>query len=310
MNVRTSGGSKGEAFQKSSAARAAPTTTPAKPGRVELSLPDEPLEPVNDISKCSILIHGESGIGKSSLAASFEDPLFLNTEPGGKGLRVNRVEVQNWSEFKGYVTLIRRSTEHRTIVVDTVNRSYEMAFKFTCDRLGVDHPSEGNYGDIWNAIEKEWTDEMLRLMKSGRGVIFISHSELAEFQSRRGQAYNKIVPAANKNVRKFLKEECDIKAYYGYFGDERYLTIQGSDDLEAGHRMEYQFWCTDGVNRVHSIPMFDEDNPAFGREDAYQRLVAAFNNEQEGTGEPGLPSVLQDTKVVKKKEAGGRPPRR
>lgn len=308
MNVRSAGGHAGPAFAKPKAS--ARTSVPvAATTKVELTLPDEPREPVTDLGRCIIAIHGESGVGKTSLASCFDDPLFLFTEPGGTGLRIKERTPQNWAEFKSYISLIRRSDAHRTIVVDTVPKSYEMCHDHVCKEMGVDHPSEGKFGDVWKAITKEWEDQMLRLTKSGRGIIFVSHSELVEFQGRTGEAYNKIVPCSQKHVRAFIKRECDIKAYYGYFGPDRYLTIQGSDALEAGHRMKYQFHCADG-GRVHSIEMFDHDNPEFCEDDGYQRLVAAFNNEQEGTGEPTtLKSVLGDTKVPMVTK-GARPPRR
>ena len=248
-----------------------------------------------------MLLHGETKIGKTSLLSCYPDPFFLFTEPSGSGLRVRNRLVENWPQFRKYVNLIRDSDKYGTIILDTVQLSYKMAFATVCNEKGVDHPSEGSYGDVWEAISTEWCTQMLRLMRicrsTGRGIVFVSHSTTGTFQSRTGEAYNKIVPSMDKNAFAFMKEKCDIIGYYGYFGKDRYLTIAGSDELEAGHRLRYQFRTTDG-GRVHSIPMYEDGYTEFGEEDAYANLEAAFNNLQEWSGEPEvLRSVLADTKV-------------
>ena len=53
-----------------------------------------------------IVIYGPEGIGKTSLAAQCEDPVFIDTEGGTAHLDVRRLQKpQDWEEL---ITLIKR----------------------------------------------------------------------------------------------------------------------------------------------------------------------------------------------------------
>lgn len=51
-----------------------------------------------------VVIYGSEGIGKSSLAAEFPDPLFIDTEGGTAHMDVRRIEKpQSWEEMLSVV---------------------------------------------------------------------------------------------------------------------------------------------------------------------------------------------------------------
>lgn len=286
--------------------------TPSKAGRgsanrvsskLELTLPTEKSQPIKSIEDAVIALYGEKKIGKTSLAGEFDDPFFMMCEPGGKGLSIAQRPVSTWAEFVGYVDLLCKTDRFRTIIVDTIDKAYEKAFDFVCKREVMVHPGDEAYGKGWKMIDQEFTKQLDRLVHSGRGVVFISHAEVREFQSRTGDKYSKIVPSMSASARRYVSGIADVIAYYGYYGAERYLTIRGSDTLEAGHRLKYQFWTPEG-ERVQSIPMFSKKNKSFGETEAYANLVKAFNNEQLVPGDLELETSLSETPV--KRQASGR----
>jgi hypothetical protein len=263
------------------------------PTTLTLSLPAKASEPSESLGDYTILLYGERKIGKTSLAARFPGAIFLMFEPGGKGLSIRQVSVPDWEHFLGYLELIEKDDLIETVVVDTADIAYDRCVQYVAKKKVFSHPNDLPYGEGWDAIRKEFTAGMDRLMNSGKGVIVTSHLEIAEFKSRTGEAYNKYVPSMPKAARKYFSGVTDIIAYYGYFGKNRLLTIQGDDSIEAGHRAERSFITSQG-ERVHSIPM---GNSA---DEAYLNLLAAFSNKQLGTGEPKESPYISDQPAPKK----------
>jgi len=262
--------------------------------------------PAEDLTGATILLYGERKIGKTSLLSHYPDTLFLMFEPGGSGLSLYQIAVTDWSHFMKVVDELLGATNFKHVVIDTSDIAYEMCTTYTCKKDGVSHPSEGNYGSVYANIDANFKKEVNRLLKSGRGVTFISHADDKEFESLTGKKYQKTIPSVSKRAYKFIVGLADIIAYYGYYGQERFLTIRGSDSLESGHRMSRNFWIEGGLEksdelvakrnkmidegaseaeldaigqeisslRVHSIPMGSDEAMA------YTNFTRAFNNRQ------------------------------
>ena len=264
-------------------------------------LPEGPQKPITDLSAAAILIYGENKIGKTSLAACFDDPIFIMFEPGGKGLEITRVQCETWKDFTGWVTSIIKSDRFKTVVIDPIALCYRACVEQICKDEAVDDPMEVGWGRGWKKVEDEFCKQIRRISSTERGVVFLGHIESVEFERRTGGVYHRLSPRMMKQARTFITGWVDIIAFYGYYGDDRYLTIEGSDELDAGTRLKLNFKTTSG-ERVHSIPMFDPENPTFSEEDAYRNLVAAFRNEQEERGVPESVAALTDTKPPRKEK--------
>ncbi len=273
-------------------------TTASDLAIAKLTLPEGPEEPVSSLAECTFLIYGEKKIGKTSMCAQFDDPIFLMFEPGGKGLRITRRQVSSWAEFVKYVDLIVKSDQFKTVIIDPIDLCYKACVDWVCAKHGVDDPREVGWGEGWKAIEEEFRRQITKVASTSRGVVFLSHIENAEFQRRNDIPYHKMVPTMMKQARSFISGFVDVIGYYGYYGTVRYLTIEGSDEIEGGNRLKYRFRTTSG-EKVHSIPMGDSE------EEAYANFVAAFNNEQEDRYEPDDTATLSEAPVKRKDKKKG-----
>ena len=254
-------------------------------------LPEDKSTPSNSLQNYSILIYGKKKIGKSSLAAQFPKTLFLMCEPGGKALELFQVPVKNWRDFEGYVDLFIADPRFDTAVVDTADYSYEYCMEYVCQKLVIDHPSDEEYGKGWNAVKKEYTRVVNKLLHSGKGVIFISHSKDEEIKTRRNDSYHKVTSSMSKQAKDVLEGLIDIWVSYDYDGKRRFLMVQGNDEVDAGHRLKGHFQYADG-QKIERIDMGKSE------EEGYRNLVAAFNNHPE---KPTTEEVSKKKLVLKKK---------
>lgn len=239
---------------------------------VEVTLPTAPSVPSDRLQDYIILLFGEKKIGKTDLSAQFPGTLHLMTEPGGKSQAIYQRPVNNWREFQGYVKLLEKDKRFQNVTIDTADILYNHAFDFVAQKEGFEHPSEEAYGKGWKAIRDEFTRWVMRLVNTGKGVMFISHAIEREIKMRGGEKYDRIQPTMGGQARDVLEGLVDLWFYYGYDGGRRVLTIRGSDHIGAGHRLKHNFKYTDGTP-IAEIDMGDN------AEQAYTNLVAAFKNE-------------------------------
>jgi hypothetical protein len=238
--------------------------TPLGPG---LTLPEELSAPITDLSGFSILLYGEPKCGKTSLAAEFEENLFLMFEPGARALSVYQREVRTWSEFRTYIGLIEKTPRFKTLTVDTIDLAHQMCLEHVCKENGWDHPSDGEYGKGWNAVKSEFLGQISRLLKLKRGVIFTSHAAEKDIKSRVGNEYTKIVPTMPNGARDICEALVDIWIYMYHEKGERYMRIRGNEEVAAGHRLQGHHF-----QGLEVIPAGKDAKTA------YTNLVDAFNN--------------------------------
>lgn len=110
------------------------------------------------------------------------------------------------------------------------------------------------------------------LLNCGKGVVFISHAQEQEIETRDGKTYDRMMPTMHKRMRETIEGVVDIWAYYTYDKQRRVLQILGDDNVSAGHRLEGRFLTPDG----RPIRRIDMGTAA---KDGYKNVVAAFNNE-------------------------------
>ena len=162
---------------------------------------------------------------------------------------------------------------------------YDMGLGFVCKKMMIQHPADEGWGKGWRAVKNEVAEYVMKLLHSGKGVIFISHSKEEEIKKGDGAGTHRTSATLTGQAKEMLEGVVDIWAYYTYEAGERVLYILGDDYIDAGHRVEGRFLYADGTP-IRKIPM------GKSKEEAYENFVKAFNNE--------LPKPIKKM-VVKKK---------
>lgn len=253
-------------------------STPVAPSS-DLSLPTERSKASTDLEDYSFLIYGEKKIGKTSLAARFQDAFHLFFEPGGKAQELYERAVTSWADFLGYIDLLMNDEhEFKTVVIDTGSIAYDLCLDYVVTKEGIKHPGDmDDYGASWSKVKKEFK-KAHNLLMSKFAVVVIAHGGMKEIETRTGRKFDKIVPQMSKQCMEYYTATMDVIALYNYIGGDRYITIEGNDYEEAGIRLEKNFRTPDG-DKIHRIPAGDS------ADEAYENLVKAFNNKQKKTYE-------------------------
>lgn len=241
-----------------------------------MSLPKTKSTPESDLSKYLILLYGKPGIGKTTLAAQFDDPYFLMFEAGSKALSLYKDSIPTWKRFKKKILELEESDRFKTVVMDTYARAYELCMEYVCEDMGIDHPTDAGYGKAWNAVDREFTSAMSRLSLSGRGTILICHATEKEIEQPDGSDKEMITPDSTKQAMKFLDRAVDLAAYYYYGANEkRYIRIKGTENVYAKNRIDGHF---EGLSKF---------NAGSDAKTAYKKFMLAFRNKLEVQMEGG-----------------------
>ena len=265
-----------------------------------LVLPERPKPVVSNPLKYTTLIYGREKIGKTVWASSFPKALFLATEPGVEGLDVfafNHEDgyVKNWDIMRRAIDLLveDKATRFKVVVIDTVDRAYDMALDWVCSNRGIEYPGEdaagrNDYGKSWRAVKVEFSEAILRLKRAGYGIVFTSHAKELTIQAKGGDSYDRIIPTMSKQASNTVEALVDFFFYAEYVKDadgnnSRVLICEGDEVIWAGAR------STPGGNFPKFLPLT--------KEGGYDILRAAFKGEAVGLDPSTLKPSKSGTKV-------------
>jgi hypothetical protein len=191
-----------------------------------------------------VLIYGENGVGKSTLAAQFPKPLFLNIEDGIGDLDVHATDViRSISDFMG--AMIHSSeTDYETIVVDTVDWLEKLIFNDVAAKAGKKTIDDIGFGKGYQAVEQQWKalfEGFAYLWGQGRHIVFTCHEQIEKFTNPDGDSYNYWKPALHIKGSGCVTEWCDEVLFVRYrtltrqmdegFGNKRAIAIGGKDRI-------------------------------------------------------------------------------
>ena len=168
------------------------------------------------------LIYGPEGIGKSTLAAMWPNPIFIDLEGGTNQLPVVRLESpSSWSMLRAELTAIKnREVPCSTVVIDTMDAAERMCAEYIMARDGKKSIEEWGYGKGYTILQEEFgrlLDYLTDIAASGINVVVLGHSTMRKFERPdESGAYDRFELKLTKQVSPMVKEWADMVLFCDY----------------------------------------------------------------------------------------------
>lgn len=166
-----------------------------------------------------MLLYGQAGTGKTTMALSAPKPLLLDFDGGASRLntahRADTVQIQNWAEC---VQVMQEDlSAYETIVVDTIGKMLDFIITDVC---------KGRVPQInnWGTINNTFMAFCRQLHSLNKNIIFIAHRD-----NRKEGDKNVFIPAIREKSYNAIVTELDLMGYIESRNDQREITFDFSD---------------------------------------------------------------------------------
>lgn len=134
-----------------------------------------------------VLIYGPEGIGKSTFASQFPEPLFIDTEGSTKEMDVSRTPTpSSWIMLLEQIAYVKQHPDIcSTLVIDTLDWAEQMCVAHICalhNKSGIEDFGYGNgyvyskeeFGRLLNRLEE--------VIQAGIHVVLTAHAQMRKFE--------------------------------------------------------------------------------------------------------------------------------
>lgn len=190
-----------------------------------------------------IVIYGQEGVGKSTLAACFPGAIFIDCEGSTSRMNVRRLpKPTSWAMLEQemeYILFNCKTKGYQTIIIDTFDWAEKLAIEELCNEHNVTGIEGFGYGKGWE-FEKEkigrFLDRTDKLISAGVNIVLLCHAisrkttlpeETDEFDHWELKLGNK---TTNK-IAPLLKEWSDLTLFLAFR-----TNIIATDDKGKKHK--------------------------------------------------------------------------
>ena len=169
-----------------------------------------------------VVLYGVEGIGKSSFAARFPQPVYIDTEGGTGRLDVQRLPApDSWQMLLEEVDAAAAGqVPCQTLVLDTADWAEKLCMAGVCARFKVKGIEDIGYGKGYTYVKEDFArllDALDKVVAAGRHVVVVAHAVVAKFEQPDAVgSYDRWVMKTSKQVAPLLREWCDMLLFANY----------------------------------------------------------------------------------------------
>lgn len=223
-----------------------------------------------------VVVYGPEGIGKTTFAAKFPNPLFIDTEGGSGHLDVNRLDTpSSWRMLLEEVAWVASSPSVcSTLVLDTADWAESMCLAHVvakAENPKVKGIEDFGYGKGYVYAQEEFgrlLNALSDVAEKGVNVVVTAHAQMRKFeQPDEAAAYDRWELKLSKKIAPLLKEWADAVLFANYktivetvdagMGQKKGKARGGRRVLNTSHHA-----CWDAKNRWGLPDEVDFDYPA------------------------------------------------
>lgn len=253
-----------------------------------------------------VVVYGPEGIGKSTFASKFPDPLFIDTEGSTKSMDVSRTKKpSSWAMLQEQVRYVRDNRCCATLVIDTMDWAEQMCIEAICDKHHKSGIEDFGYGNGYVYVKEElgrFLNLLEEVVEKGIHVVLTAHAQIRKFeQPDELGAYDryelKLGKKTSSQTAPLVKEWADMVLFANYKTYAVAVDDKGKKHkAQGGRRVMYTTHnpCWDAKNReglAEELP-FD-----FGE------IAHIFSGNAGHKEEAGHEEKKQEERIPEKKEA-------
>ncbi len=205
-----------------------------------------------------VVIYGPEGIGKTSLASRFPNPLFIDTEGSTADYDVARFPAPtSWQMIMQEVQEVKRNPQIcGTLVIDTADWAEHLCERHVCSSKQVQSIEDFGYGKGYVYLREEFgklLNELTDVVNAGVNVVLTAHAQMRKFeQPDEMGAYDRWEMKMSKQVSPLVKEWANMILFANY---KTYVIKENKDSkkgkAQGGQRVMYTCHhpCWDAKNR-------------------------------------------------------------
>lgn len=127
-----------------------------------------------------VVIYGVESVGKTTFAAQFPTPLYLDIEGGTAHLDTDRVEINSWAELNGAIKEVV-NTDYQTVIIDSADWAERLCVEDLLASTKKASIEDYGYGKGWVMVAERMS-RMLTALDSliaiGKHVVLLAHSKV------------------------------------------------------------------------------------------------------------------------------------
>lgn len=134
-----------------------------------------------------VVVYGPEGIGKSTFAAQFPEPLFIDTEGSTDNMDVSRLDKpSSYTMLKNEIAWVKANpTVCKTLVIDTIDWAESLVIADVCAQHGKKGIEDFGWGNGYT-YTKEEMGRLLNLLSElvdlGINVVLTAHAQMRKFE--------------------------------------------------------------------------------------------------------------------------------
>lgn len=210
-------------------------------------------------SPVKTVLYGPEGIGKSTFASHFPNPVFIDTEGGTKRLNVKRLpQPTSWAMLLDEVAEVRKgSVPCGTLVIDTADWAERLCIQAVCAKAKVNGIEDFGYGKGYTYVKEEFSkllDALEEVLNAGHNVVVLAHAAITKFEQPDAVGnYDRWTMKTSKQVAPLLREWCDMLLFANYktVVEKASSSPNAKNKASGGKRVLYttHHACWDAKNR-------------------------------------------------------------
>jgi hypothetical protein len=168
-----------------------------------------------------IFLYGVAGVGKTTLASQFPNPVFALVEDGAGTLDITGAPITSYEDMMGMInSLYDEEHDFQTLVVDSVDWLEPLVWARACELNKWDSIETPGYGRGYVAALDLWRSytEGLNALRNDKGmtILQLGHTEIKRHDAPDTEPYDRYIVKLHKGASALLQEHSDCVFFANY----------------------------------------------------------------------------------------------